>query len=894
MVAARNSPSVSSCQGIEYSTARRDAGAATRPPVLSDSDKRRNGQEVIVSRVVPSEVRSSCAGERPLLSLLCAVCLGVVLDRFSAPAPVIWWLLFGAALLLWCGVRRWASAQGAAWCVLAAAVALGGRWHHERWWRFESNEIGLYARDLPAPACLRVIVCEPPRTSPAEPPSPLCSMGRDELTSVDVAVEQLRQRGDWVSVSGRARLQVSGRLAPLLRGDRLEVAGTLVRVRSPGNPGEPNLAALRRQSRQLVSVFCDHAACVTVRDRGSEWSALRMVGRLRVWAEGVWDRRLPPRQADLAAALLVGSRERLDRALVQQFFLSGTIHVLSISGMHVSILASAMWVCIRLGWFPRRGLLLVTSALAIAYALLAGSEPPVVRATVLIVVCCLGQALTRRASAWNSLAAAGLVTVAVSPGEIFDVGTQLSFLAVAVLFSRWTPLTPARRHDPLTRLIDRSRPAWLRAVRAIGFALWQLVVTSLAVWLVTLPLAVNRFHLVPLWGPALTLLQWIPVATSLFCGVGMLLTDCLPWVPDLLAWLCEQALVATEWMTTGCLAAWPGYVWEPGPSLRMVVVFYAGLAALQFVLPPQSRARRWGLFSIWWLVLLASSGTAARAWYTHFPRPLTVSCIAVGHGSSVLLELPRGEAVLYDAGRMGPPMSALQPISAVLWSKGITHLDAVIVTHADVDHFNAVPGLVDRFSVGRVCVSPTMFAGDVPAVQVLRAALRRAAVPVAQVRAGDQHRTRDGVELAVLHPPAGGCRGGDNSNSIVLEVRDHERRRLLTGDLEADGLDRLLSQPSMDVDLLLAPHHGSRLSRPRDVVAWTRPEIVVVSAGAGAGADGERFQTDFGESGARVLWTHVEGMVQLKVTAEAWEVSTFRGGPAERAPRGPSQSGRLP
>ncbi len=847
-----------------------------------------------MSRVIHSAIRPSSAGERPLLSLLSAVCLGVVLDRFGAPAPMVWWLLFGVALLMWLGVRRWAAARGAAWLVLVAALALGGRWHHERWWRFELNEIGRYARDMPAPALLRVVALEPPRTSPAEPPSPLCSMGRDELTSVDVEVEQLRQGGDWISVSGRARLQVSGRLTALLRGDRLEVAGTLMRVRTPGNPGEPNLASLRRQNRQLVAIFGDHAAGVSVRGRGSDWNVLRAVGRLRVWAEGVWDRRLSPRQADLAAALLVGSRERLDRSLVQQFFLSGTIHVLSISGMHVSILASAMWICLRLGWFPRRGLLLVTGVLAIAYALLAGSEPPVVRATVLIVVCCLGQALTRRAAAWNSLAAAGLVTVAVSPGELFDVGTQLSFLAVAVLFSRWTPLTPTRRQDPLTRLVDRSRPVWSRAARAVGFALWQLVVTSLAVWLVTLPLAVQRFHLVPLWGPALTLLQWLPVATSLFCGVGMLVTDPLPWVPDLLGWVCEQALLATESITTRCLAAWPGYVWEPGPSLTMVVVFYAGLAALQFVLPPLRPAWRWGSLSIWLLVLLVSSGTTARAWYAYFPRPLAVSFIAVGHGSSVLIELPRGESVLYDAGRMGPPMSALQPISAVLWSKGITHLDAVIVTHADVDHFNAIPGLLERFSVGRVLVSPTMFQTDVPALQVLRAALRRAAVPVRKISAGDRHRTRDGVELKVLHPPRAGCRGGDNSNSIALEVRDRERVLLLTGDLESDGLDLLLDQPAMDVDVLLAPHHGSRLSRPSEVVAWTQPEVVIVSAGAGAGVDGARFQADFGGNGARVLWTHRDGMVQLNMLGQDYAVWTHRGGAVGPTPSPASQSGRLP
>ena len=101
------------------------------------------------------------------------------------------------------------------------------------------------------------------------------------------------------------------------------------------------------------------------------------------------------------------------------------------------------------------------------------------------------------------------------------------------------------------------------------------------------------------------------------------------------------------------------------------------------------------------------------------PRPLACNFVAVGHGVSVLVELPDGRNLLYDAGRLGSPLAGVRPVSSVLWSRGITHLDAVVISHADADHFNATPGLLERFSVGAIYVSPVMFEELPPAVKEL-------------------------------------------------------------------------------------------------------------------------------------------------------------------------------
>ena len=226
-----------------------------------------------------------------------------------------------------------------------------------------------------------------------------------------------------------------------------------------------------------------------------------------------------------------------------------------------------------------------------------------------------------------------------------------------------------------------------------------------------------------------------------------------------------------------------------------------------------------------------SHGGARRgAWFGQ--QPLRCSFVAVGHGTSVLLELPDGRTILYDAGRMGSPQAAVLPISSVLWSRRIAHIDAIVLSHADADHFNAVPELLDRFSVGAVYVSPVMFDNDTPALDALRASIVASDVPVKDLCEGARLATATGVEAEVLHPPPGGCRGGDNSNSIVLRIRDGGQSILLTGDLEGDGLDELLAELPLPCDVLLAPHHGSRRSRPQEMTGWAVPSLVVVSDGA--------------------------------------------------------------
>ncbi len=195
----------------------------------------------------------------------------------------------------------------------------------------------------------------------------------------------------------------------------------------------------------------------------------------------------------------------------------------------------------------------------------------------------------------------------------------------------------------------------------------------------------------------------------------------------------------------------------------------------------------------------------------------------------MVLELPSGQTMLYDAGEFGSPVAASRAVAGFLWSRGITHLDAVVLSHADIDHYNGLPGVLERFSVGAIYVTPVMFDRHNPAILALADAIRRSGTPLREVWAGNRFSGGPDCTLEVLHPPQRGILGSENANSLVLLVQCGGRRILLTGDLAPPGLDDVMAEQPLHCDVLLVPHHGSRESKPKDLAAWCTPHWAVIS-----------------------------------------------------------------
>jgi len=393
---------------------------------------------------------------------------------------------------------------------------------------------------------------------------------------------------------------------------------------------------------------------------------------------------------------------------------------------------------------------------------------------------------------------------------------------------------------------------------------------SCGIWLATTPLVAWRFQLVSpvglvlniVLGPLIVVLMWagysflmvgmiVPVAAA---PLGLLFDGCL--------WCLIRSV---EWASSFPL----GHFAVASPPDWWMVGYYFGVGLL-LLWGHAALVRKLALRGVlaWTVIgLIAGLMPAQR-------EGLTCRFLAVGHGLSVLLELPDGQVVLYDAGSMGDSRRAARLVQQELLRRGHHRIDAVILSHADADHCNALPDLLEAIPIGTVLIGPGFLDDDQPLpLEIVNACARRKTT-VGLLAAGHRLVLHPEVELRILHPSEDFYAEADNPLSLVMAVEYRGRRVLLTGDVEHAGLTTLLQSPAMVCDVLLSPHHGSRAANPRELAGWSKPRWVVVSTNDSSAE--ERLAATY-EGTADVLSTASLGAIDFRIdTRGALTVETFR------------------
>jgi competence protein ComEC len=265
------------------------------------------------------------------------------------------------------------------------------------------------------------------------------------------------------------------------------------------------------------------------------------------------------------------------------------------------------------------------------------------------------------------------------------------------------------------------------------------------------------------------------------------------------------------------------------------------------------------------IALYAASGVLAwpllLRWEGRHSAELLV--IDVGQGDAIAMRTPRGRWLLVDA---GPPARSpdpeAHPVVRALRSRGVRRLEAVFLTHPDLDHIGGAGAVLSAFDVASV-YDPALPAGKEGFVDVLEVATSRA-VPWHAARAG-QRIELDGLSIEVLHPPDSTTSGTEaNATSLVLHVVFGEFDALLTGDAYRD-VELAVSEELAGVEVLKVAHHGSETSTDSLFLARTRPEVAVISVGRsnryGHPAPGVLGRLE--RSGARVRRTDQEGTLSI-------------------------------
>lgn len=819
---------------------------------------------------------ASAPPRRPLVPLFLASASGIVADA-AAPAALWAWLVLSTSALMVFYLRRsrLRSTKGTVLLLLATA-GLPGAWHHYRVRWSPENDVARGASVDGSIARLRGTVVDGPYRKPRD--LEVVDVARMGLLEEDasepvssrfeLAVQERRVGSHWSPAGGVVAVHVFGPLDHVRPGQRVEAIGLLSLPFPIRNPGEFDYGQWLR-SRGIGAILrVESPEGVAPLSPISWWRATWPIESFRRWAEKTLASALPPTEAGLAQALILGSRGGLSRQQITPYLEGGTIHLLVVSGLQVGVLAGLAWWAS--GLFARslgsRGAL--TGAVVVAYALLTGADPPVLRAAFVVLVALGGFFVGRTADPINSLAAAGLAVLALGPADLFHAGPQLSFACVLiiVLFGRMVSPELEAWLEPSS--LSAPSPARKRSAAATAV---EALLVSLVVWILTAPLVVYHFHL---FAPISVLVSAIMIPTTMLSlslvGILLAVAAVAPWATFLPATACVWLLSVLDQVVVQSSRLPGAFFYSPSLPRWWVLGFYL-LLLVPAVLAVRGAARRASLAGLVAWIAIGGGWIALR----RTPLCLEYHQLAVGHGNCSVLRTAEGGTILYDCGSLRAPTVAERSVAPWLWQHHVGAIDAVFISHADVDHFNGLLDLARRFPIGKAYVTPQFLRSSQPEVVALCLGLLERGVPIEPVWAGDLLRTGE-VTLRILQPNPRDRSRGDNADSMVVLVESGGWRMLWTGDLDGEGLAALLSTPPTWVDVLIAPHHGAAASNPPELARWSAPRLVLSTQSAPRLASVPSPAYD--RFGGLLLRTDVHGTISVYFERDELAAKTFRTG----------------
>ncbi len=657
-------------------------------------------------------------------------------------------------------------------------------------------------------------------------------------------------------------------------------------ITSPGQYDEKR--ALARRGIHAIG----KAADFVVTARRALWRVAldTAVARIRTHVVSVLRAAMPGTNKQLYADLLAGMvfgmyNVQLPEEIVESFRRSGTIHLMVVSGAHVTLVAAVIIFLVQ-GLRVRLPLwiVLIVAPPLLLYALVAGLRASVMRSLAMAILLVVSMVTGRRYDFWTALAIAAIVLCIADTSAPFSIGVQLTFAAVIGVVG-FMPRTRRRQERQWrTRFFDigflagATLGAWLLTAPIIAYHFDMLILVGIVANLIAIPLRV-----VILYAGFIAVLVgsvWLPLAI-LPCAIGRVFGALTLWVVQGFAAM-PGAAIGVFHMPLAAVAAWyvaAGVIWW--------LLFCSPVPVDEGEDEQQPRRSQWAVVAIF---ALGGLIFFAAALWARPPQHLRVTMLAVGQGNCSIISDTAGHHVMFDAGTgLSSPRAYYQVgrrvILPYLAHRGIRHLDALIMSHSDTDHCSGMADIMNKLSVRRFVTNGLTTADQHAATRALNTS-RRLRIPEVTVRAGAKMKLADGADLSVLHPSrvAPGNTSEDiNNNSIAVRLSYGDISILFPADLEAEGERTLVrwaraNGVPLQSTVLVLSHHGRKASSTPEFLDAVSPQLAIV-----AGAS-KRYMPAHPEVARRLkmrriplVSTDIMGTVDIFTDGRRLWISTFGG-----------------
>lgn len=551
------------------------------------------------------------------------------------------------------------------------------------------------------------------------------------------------------------------------------------------------------------------------------WIPERSFYHFRKWIAGRFAQYLQPAETGLLLGLLAGDRSGIPDALRSDFQRSGLVHVLAISGFHVVLLAGMLMVFLKATGLPHHIVRIVAIILLLIYIPVTGGSPAVRRAVLMFAVPQVGALFQRKANTLNSLGVALLFIMIPEPSVIWNPGFQLSVAAtMGILISG--PMNPLKKI-----------PSQLKKNK-----IWSLLQSyildptyvTLCATLSTAPFLIHHFK-------TLSPFAWlgnIVVVPAISMGMQAGLFALISPINFLQEHFCYAAQFFLRLATflTNKLSDSAQASMTVGPFSPSILL----LCGLGIILLPLCRANKLArIYSLTCLLFFSIIFTYEGLHKANYPT-WKLTTIDIGQGDSHLITTPSGKRLLIDAGDSellggkGKKDSGKDIIVPYLHHIGVSSLDALIITHPDLDHYGGSLSIIKTFPVKELWITDCARIENKESWQKVISETLKRGIIIRDIERGFIWK-ENFFELQVLHPITSTCYDA-NTQSITFRAKGLGHSALLTGDLTVAGEKEILKKNVfLKSDVLKLGHHGSKTSSGVDFLKAVNPQIAVISSG---------------------------------------------------------------
>lgn len=533
-------------------------------------------------------------------------------------------------------------------------------------------------------------------------------------------------------------------------------------------------------------------------------------------------------------AMVLGDRRELSDETSLLFQITGILHILSISGLHISILGAAFRNMLKKTGVSLELSVLLPLGIIILYGMMAGSGISALRAVIMYLISSCGMLLGRIYDMQSALALAAMLLLLERPACLYDSGFLMSFAAAAGVGFVLPVLSRTFRQSGRPRRAKKAD----RLLKKVSGS----VLASLSILLMTLPITLYFYYEVSLCGILLNLLALPAAAVILTSGTAAMLLGSFFVPAGTLSALPGRAMLLILRKVAALSARLPFTSIITGrPSVIRIVLYYLLLALFiclcSCCIKRRKKRKKRGFLtsSLFPYVLTPAFIVSALFLLVLRPLPLfSVTCLDIGQGDCVVIRTPEDRTLIIDSGSTNKTNIARYQLLPYLKSQKISHIDAIFITHTDADHINGISTLLEYIDRGLTGVTAEALLlpdwADPPEQwKDLEAKAKKAGIKTGRAARGASFSS-NGLTLHILSPCPGTHVTDVNDDGTVLLVEYKGFKGLFPGDISSAAENRLLQEGLLcDVTYLKVPHHGSRYSSSAAFLEALSPEIAVIS-----------------------------------------------------------------